>query len=458
MEKFTAIVLAAGMGTRMKSDIPKVIHKVCGKPLCGWVIDAARAAGADSCAAVIGHCAELVRAELDGKCGFAVQSERLGTGHAVMQAAEYIKDGCTVILNGDTPLVTAETIKAAVEYHTRQGNSATVITAILPDATGYGRIIKDEAGNVLRITEQKDATEEEKKIREVNSGMYVFDSASLSEALKQLTPNNAQGEYYLTDTLEIIRNSGKKIGSFAVSDNDEIRGVNDRVQLAEAQAIMQKRINERFMLSGVTMHNPSSVIIEDNVVIGKDTVIGQNVIIKSGTEIGSGCYIGMGTTLDRAVIRDGVSIESSMIIQSEVRENTAVGPFAYIRPNCTVGRNVKVGDFVELKNAVIDDGTKIAHLTYVGDADVGKRVNFGCGTVVVNYDGQNKHRTTIGDDVFIGCNTNLVSPVKVNDGAFTAAGSTITDEVPENALAIARARQVNKTGWERPKKIKKTEN
>lgn len=451
---FTSVILAAGMGTRMKSKMPKVLHKVCGKPLSKWVIDASKAAGADKVCAVVGHKAETVKEVLGDVCEFALQAEQKGTGHAVMRAIDVIKNskGEVVILNGDTPLITAETINKAIEYHKNNGNQATVITAILDDATGYGRIVRDNDGSVLKIVEQKDASEEEKKINEVNSGMYVFDAQSLVYALDKITPNNAQGEYYLTDTLEILLSAGKKIGGYAISDNDEIRGINDRVQLNEAEKIMQKRINEYHMRNGVTMRNPESVYIEDGVEIGNDTEICQNVTIKSGTKIGSDCVIGSGSMLDRAVIHDGVDVLSSVILESEVDEGTHVGPFAYIRPNCHVGKEVKVGDFVELKNSNIDDGTKISHLTYIGDSDVGKRVNFGCGTVTCNYDGKKKYRTTIGDDCFVGCNTNFVSPINVGDGVYIAAGSTITEDIPENSLSIARARQVNKEGWKDKRK------
>lgn len=451
---FTSVILAAGMGTRMKSKMPKVLHKVCGKPLSKWVIDASKAAGADKVCAVVGHKAETVKEVLGDVCEFALQAEQKGTGHAVMQAIDVIKNskGEVVILNGDTPLITAETINKAIEYHKNNGNQATVITAILDDATGYGRIVRDNDGSVLKIVEQKDASEEEKKINEVNSGMYVFDAQSLVYALDKITPNNAQGEYYLTDTLEILLSAGKKIGGYAISDNDEIRGINDRVQLNEAEKIMQQRINEYHMRNGVTMRNPESVYIEDGVEIGNDTEICQNVTIKSGTKIGSDCVIGSGSMLDGAVIHDGVDVLSSVILESEVDEGTHVGPFAYIRPNCHVGKEVKVGDFVELKNSNIDDGTKISHLTYIGDSDVGKRVNFGCGTVTCNYDGKKKYRTTIGDDCFVGCNTNFVSPINVGDGVYIAAGSTITEDIPENSLSIARARQVNKEGWKDKRK------
>ena len=444
---FTSLILAAGMGTRMKSKMPKVIHKVCGKELVKWVIDASREAGAAEVVAVIGHKAEMVRPVIESDARIAIQSEQLGTGHAVMMAKEHINDGCVVILAGDTPLIRAETIKAAGEFHTAKGNSATVITAEMDDATGYGRIVRGADGSVLRIVEQKDASEEEKKIKEINSGMYVFDGAALKDALTKLTPNNAQGEYYLTDTLEILRSAGKKIGGYTISDNDEIRGINNRVQLREAEAVMQERINKCHMMNGVTIVDPKSVFISAETEIGADTVIASNVTIEGKTKIGEDCVIEMGSKLVDSELGNGVHVTSSVILKSSIGDGTSVGPFAYVRPGCRIGRNVKVGDFVEVKNDVIGDGTKISHLTYLGDSDIGKNVNFGCGTVTCNYDGKDKFRSTIGNDVFVGCNTNFVSPVKVGDGAYIAAGSTITDDIPDKALAIARSRQTNKTDW-----------
>lgn len=444
---FTSLILAAGMGTRMKSKMPKVIHKVCGKELVKWVIDASREAGAAEVVAVIGHKAEMVRPVIENDARIAIQSEQLGTGHAVMMAKDHINDGCVVILAGDTPLIRAETIKAAVEYHTAKGNSATVITAEMDDATGYGRIVRGADGSVLRIVEQKDASEEEKKIKEINSGMYVFDGAALKDALTKLTPNNAQGEYYLTDTLEILRSAGKKIGGYTIADNDEIRGINNRVQLSEAEAVMQERINKCHMMNGVTIIDPKSVFISAEAEIGADTIIASNVTIEGKTKIGEDCVIEMGSKLVDSELGNGVHVTSSVILKSSIGDGTSVGPFAYVRPGCRIGKNVKVGDFVEVKNDVIGDGTKISHLTYLGDSDIGKNVNFGCGTVTCNYDGKDKFRSTIGDDVFVGCNTNFVSPVKVGDGAYIAAGSTITDDIPDKALAIARSRQTNKTDW-----------
>lgn len=435
------------MGTRMKSKMPKVIHKVCGKELVRWVIDASKKAGASEIVTVIGHKAEMVRPIIEGETKIAIQGEQLGTGHAVMQAAEFIGDGCVVILAGDTPLIRPETIKAAVEYHAAQGNSATVITAEMDDATGYGRIVRGVDGAVLKIVEQKDATDEEKKIREINSGMYVFDGTALKAALEKLTPNNAQGEYYLTDTLEILRNEGKRIGGYTIEDDDEIRGINNRVQLSEAEEVMQERINRYHMTNGVTIINPKSVFISAEAEIGQDTVIASDVTISGDTRIGSDCVIEMGCKIEGSEIGDGVHITSSVILKSRIGNRTSVGPFAYVRPGCVIGEDVKVGDFVEVKNDTIGDGTKISHLTYLGDSDIGKNVNFGCGTVTCNYDGKDKFRSTIGDDVFVGCNTNFVSPVNIGDSSYIAAGSTITDDVPEGSLAIARSRQTNKTDW-----------
>ena len=452
---FTSVILAAGMGTRMKSEMPKVLHKVCGKPLCKWVIDASREAGADKVVTIIGHKADMVRPVIEEFTQIAIQAEQKGTGHAVMQAADFIKDseGSVVILNGDTPLITAETIKKAIDFHAASGNQATVITAILDDATGYGRIVRKEDGSVVKIVEHKDATDEERKINEINSGMYVFDAKSLVYALGELRPNNAQGEYYLTDTLEILLAAGKRIGAYAIDDNDEIRGINDRIQLNEAETIMRDRINRAHMREGVTMINPSSTYIEAGVEIGRDTILGANVELKAGTVIGEGCDIGQGSRIERSTLGKGVTVMTSVILDSEIGDGTNVGPFAYVRPNCKVGANVKVGDFVEIKNSNIGDDTKISHLTYLGDSDIGKNVNFGCGTVTCNYDGKKKYRSTIGDNVFVGCNTNLVSPVKVGDRSYIAAGSTITEDIPEGSLSIARNRQTNKEGWADEKKM-----
>lgn len=446
-----SIILAAGEGKRMKSKIAKPLQVAGGKALIDWVLDAVSGAGAERNIVVIGHMADSMREHLGEGVEYAYQYEQLGTGHAVMQGIEPIADerGTVMIVCGDAPIVTAETLKSAYDEHCAANRAATVITAICDDPTGYGRIVR-QGGNVIRIVEQKDASEEEKAIKEMNSGMYMFNIQKLKRALSKLSNNNAQGEYYLTDVIEILINDGETIGAY-VADFEETIGVNDRIQLAEADRILNRRMVYNLMREGVCVINPETVRVEAGVKVGCDTVIYPGTILEGNTTIGEDCIIGPNTRIKNCKIGNKTEVQSSVALDSEVGDNTSVGPFAYIRPNSKIGNNIKVGDFVEVKNATIGNGTKISHLTYVGDADVGERVNFGCGTVTVNYDGVNKHRTTIEDDCFIGCNTNLVAPVTVKKFSYTAAGSTITDEVPEESLAIARARQVVKQGWRKTK-------
>ncbi len=447
-----SIILAAGEGKRMKSKLPKPLQKVCGKTLIDRVISAVTEAGAEKNIAVIGHMSDKMEEYLGDRVEYAYQRERLGTGHAVMQGIVSVsdKDGSVIVVCGDTPLITAEMIKEAYGEHTKECRAATVITAVCDNPFGYGRIVRRD-GRVVKIVEQKDAAEEEKRINEINSGMYIFDIQKLKSALAKITNDNAQGEYYLTDAIEILINEGETVGAY-ITDMEQIMGVNDRAQLAEADRLLNRRNVKALMDGGVMVLNPDTVRVDDDVKAGADTVIYPNTILEGATKIGENCIIGPNTRIINCKISDNTEVQSSVATDSEIGSGTVVGPFAYIRPGSKIGDNIKVGDFVEVKNASIGDGTKIAHLTYVGDADVGERVNFGCGTVVVNYDGIHKHRTTIEDDCFIGCNTNLVSPVTVRKGAYTAAGSTITDEVPQDALAIARARQVVKEGWAKGKK------
>lgn len=449
MNKLKAVILAAGEGKRMKSKLPKVLHKVQGKTMVDWVIDTARDSGADDICVVIGHGGEQVKEALkDRNVKFAVQSEQLGTGHAVMQAGDFIEDNADIIVfYGDTPLITAETIKKMLDYHRKEDNSITIISAIVDNPAGYGHIIRDENGLFVKNIEHKDATDEEKLVKEINTGIYCFKGTALKKGLSLLKNDNAQKEYYLPDTLEIILSDGGKVNAMVVDDADEFAGVNSRVQLAEAEAVMRNRINRYHMENGVTIIDPSKTYIDADAVIGCDTVLLPGVVIEGKTVIGEDCVVGPDSRLTDTKLGNGVKFQYSTAIESSVDDNTTVGPYAYIRPNCAIGKNVKIGDFVEVKNSNVGDGTKVSHLTYIGDSDVGERINFGCGTVTVNYDGNKKFRTVIGDDVFIGCNTNLVAPVKVGKGAYIAAGSTITDEVPENCLAIARERQINKTGW-----------
>ncbi|NLK97085.1 MAG: bifunctional UDP-N-acetylglucosamine diphosphorylase/glucosamine-1-phosphate N-acetyltransferase GlmU [Epulopiscium sp.] len=444
----STIILAAGEGTRMKSKKSKVLHKVLGKSLIQHVINAAKYAGSEKTCLVIGYKGEEVKEAIGDGVEYAVQKERLGTGHAVMQADYFIgEEGDILVLYGDTPLITGETLKNMIETHRKEQNGVTILSAIVEDPTGYGRIIRDESGNFVKNVEHKDANEEELKVREINGGMYCFQAKLLKEALKELTNDNVQGEYYLTDTLHIILSKGYKVNAMIVKDTNEILGVNSRAQLSEVTQIMKRRINKKFMDEGVTIIDPENTYIEPDVSIGIDTIIYPGSIIQGETVIGEDCIIGPNTRIEHAKIGNDVSIESSVVLESEIGSSTTVGPFAYIRPNSKIGSHIKIGDFVEVKNSTIGNNTKVSHLTYIGDADVGANVNFGCGTVIVNYDGRKKHRTTIEDGAFIGCNTNLVSPVTVHKEAYTAAGSTITEDVPSRALGIARARQINKENW-----------
>lgn len=454
MSSISSVILAAGPGTKMNSNKSKSAHEVCFTPIINLIYSAAKEAEIDNIITVVATDNDDVKNCLGEDKKYAYQAEQLGTGHAVMSAMPFLEDGGTlVVLSGDAPLVTAETLKSAINYHFENRLAATVITASIDNPSGYGRILRDENLNVKAIIEDKDATPLQKQISEVNSGLYCFDIGLLRAALSDLKNDNSQSEYYLTDTIEILLENGYSVGAYRVADATEVFGINDRVQLASATKIMKKRINKALMLSGVTLIDPDSTYISADAEIAPDTVIYPNTVIKGKTKIASGCTIGVSCMIDNAVIGENCDIISSVIMDSKISNNVHVGPFAYIRPGCSVGEGVKVGDFVELKNSNIGSGTKISHLTYVGDSDVGEKVNFGCGTVTVNYDSKKKHRTTIGNGAFIGCNTNLVAPVTVSDGAYTAAGSTITDDVPEDSLAIARAKQVNKEGWVKTKKF-----
>lgn len=448
MKATRTIILAAGHGTRMVSEKPKVLHEVAGKSMLDYVIDASRAAGTEKTAVIVGYKSDVVKATLDEDICVIEQKKQLGTGHAVMQALPFIEnfDGNVLILVGDAPLVRSETLTELVKAHEEGGYAATVLTAVFDDPTGYGRIVKN-GDDLIKIVEQKDATEEEKQIKEINSGMYCYDASALCAALKQITSDNAQNEYYLTDTIEIIRQAGKKVGSYPTSDTDDIAAVNSKVQLAEIAKIMRKRINRQLMEQGVIIIDPETTYLSAETEIGKDTVVYPGVITEGHVVIGENCIIGHNCRIVNSEIADHVDIQSSTILESSVDEGTHVGPYAYLRPNSKIGKNVKVGDFVEVKNAEMKDGAKASHLTYIGDAEVGHNVNLGCGTVFVNYDGVNKFKTVVEDDCFIGCNSNLVSPVTVKAGSYVAAGSTITDDVPEETLAVARARQINKEGY-----------
>lgn len=444
-----AIVLAAGQGTRMKSKLYKVLHSVCGKPMVQHVLNQVSALHVQQTVTIVGHGAEKVQSQLGDKCDFALQSEQLGTAHAVRQAESLLKgkQGTTFVICGDTPLIKAETMEALIQQHEAQGAKASVLTAYLQDPTGYGRIIRNEAGFVEKIVEHKDATEAEKQVTEINTGTYCFDNEALFEALSKVSNDNVQGEYYLPDVIEILKSEGEIVTAYQTDDFEETLGVNDRIALAEAEKIMRKRINLEHMRNGVTLIDPEQTYIEADVTIGQDTIIYPGTVIKAGTTIGSDCEIGPNTEIAACEIGDATVIRHSVAHNSSVGSHVNIGPFAHIRPQSQIADEVKVGNFVEIKKSIFGKGSKASHLSYIGDAEVGSDVNIGCGSITVNYDGKNKFLTKIGDHAFVGCNSNLVAPVTIGDGAYVAAGSTITSDVPGESLAIARARQVNKEDY-----------
>lgn len=443
-----ALILAAGQGTRIKSDLPKVLHKVCGKEMVNHVIDTLRKAEINYVNLIIGKGADLVKSKTeDRKVSYSLQEEQLGTGHAVRCALDFLKDkkGTVAVLCGDAPLITEKTIKRLFEEHSLNNNKATLLSSILDDASGYGRIIRN-GQEVLKIVEHKDCTEEELKVREMNAGVYCFDIISLLESLEKLSNNNSQGEYYLTDVIGILKEQGEKVGA-VVTNFEETMGVNSRAQLAQVEHELRKRINSIHLENGVTLIDPSNTYIGADVVIGKDTIIYPSNIIEGNTVIGAGCLLYPNSRISNSSIAENVEIQNSVVLDSVIGSDTTVGPFAYIRPQSVIGNHVRVGDFVEIKKSTIGDNTKVSHLTYIGDAEVGESCNFGCGTVIVNYDGKNKNKTIIGNNSFIGCNTNLISPVTVQDNTYIAAGSTITNDVKSGELAVARAKQRNIPGW-----------
>ena len=444
-----AIILAAGKGTRMKSDLPKVLHKVAGLTMLEHVFASVEAIAPAKTVTVIGHKAELVREVSAEKSAFALQSEQLGTGHAVMMAAEELADldGQTLIIAGDTPLITGESLRNLLDYHRRHKNAATILTAMADNPFGYGRIIRNNRSEVTKIVEQKDASDFEQQVKEINTGTYVFDNQRLFAALKELNTDNAQGEYYLTDLISIFRDSDEKVGAFTLADFAESLGVNDRLALATAEKIMRQRINKKHMLNGVTLSDPDTAYIDSQVDIAADVTIEANVTLKGKTQIGTGSLITSGSYIVDSTIGQQTVITQSMIEESTLADQVTVGPYAHVRPGSLLAQEAHIGNFVEVKAAQIGEKTKAGHLTYIGNASVGKNVNFGAGTIIANYDGKDKYQTTIGDNVFIGSNSTLIAPVKLGDNALTAAGSAINEDVPADSVAIARGRQVNKDGY-----------
>jgi bifunctional UDP-N-acetylglucosamine pyrophosphorylase/glucosamine-1-phosphate N-acetyltransferase len=451
------VILAAGEGTRMRSATPKVLHPVAGRSLLGHVIEAAATLEPHHLVVVIGHGRDAVRAHIDEVAPWAitvVQEEQNGTGHAVrialgdLQARGIpVADGPVVVLTGDTPLLTGRTLMGLLLEHESTGATATVLTARLSDPRGYGRIVRSSDGSVTAIVEDKDADDEQRRIDEINSGMYAFAAERLADALTRLTTDNAQGEEYLTDVIGLLRADGDTVSASLCADPDEILGVNDRVQLAEAAAILRDRINESWMRQGVSILDPASTWLDVDVDIAADVVIRPQVTLRGPTSVATGAVLGPGTTLISCEVGEGAEVIHTWAELAVIGEGSRVGPFTYLRPGTVLGRDAKAGAYVEIKNSTIGDGAKVPHLSYVGDATVGTGTNIGAATVVVNYDGIEKHRTVIGDHVRIGSDTMLVAPVTVGDGAYTAAGSVITDDVPPGAMAVGRARQRNIDGW-----------
>ncbi len=461
MSELHVVVLAAGKGTRMKSALPKVLHPLAGRPIIGHVLRTARSLDAATTTLVVGHGADEVRAALRdwADLQFVVQSPQLGTGHALLQTETVLKDrrGTVVLLYGDVPLLQGATIERLLERHRASRASATVLTADLPDPYGYGRIVRDADGQIARIVEERDASAEERALTEINSGIYAFELGPLFGSLHALATDNAQGEYYLTDLVAQYRRRALVVETLCLADGAELRGVNSRIDLADLTAVVRARKARALMLDGVTLEDAASTFVDDDVVVGADTTLGAGVTLSGATTIGQHCHVHRGVRLTDATIGDRVTVlDHSIIVESSVAAGASVGPFAHIRPGSVVGEDARVGNFVELKKTTLGRGSKANHLAYLGDATIGEHSNIGAGAITCNYDGVQKHPTTIGDDVFIGSDSQLVAPVTVGRGAYVAAGSTITHDVPEDALAIARARQDTKPGWAAAKRARRT--
>ncbi|MCD0483923.1 bifunctional UDP-N-acetylglucosamine diphosphorylase/glucosamine-1-phosphate N-acetyltransferase GlmU [Streptacidiphilus sp. ASG 303] len=451
------IVLAAGEGTRMKSpSLPKVLHPMAGRTLVGHAVAAGRELEPEHLVVVVGHMREKVvahLAEVDPGVRTAVQEEQNGTGHAVRVALESLAadgvavDGTVVVTTGDAPLLTGETLRALAEEHASRGNGVTVLTAVVPDASGYGRILRDGDGAVSAIVEHKDASEEQLAVSEVNSGVFAFDGKLLVEALGQLRTDNSQGEEYLTDVLGILREAGHRVGAVVAGDFRDILGINDRVQLAEARRILNGRLLERAMRAGVTVVDPASVWMDVSVSFEPDAVVLPNVQLYGETHLGAGSEVGPNCSLTDTVVGAGARVSNATADRAEVGPGASVGPYAYLRPGARLARGAKVGTYVEVKNSSLGEGAKVPHLSYIGDAEIGEGSNIGAASVTVNYDGVNKHRTVVGAHCRTGSDTMFIAPVTVGDGAYTAAGSVITKDVPAGALAVARGQQRNIEGW-----------
>lgn len=449
MKKRFAVVLAAGQGTRMKSKLHKVLHPILGKPMIEYVLDALRQTEVSKLVTIVGFGAKEVIENVGEQTEYVIQKEQLGTAHAVLQTAGLLKDeaGTTIVVCGDTPLITGETYKKLFEYHESSKSAATVLTTTVANPTGYGRIVRDAHQQVKRIVEQKDADEAEVLIDEINTGTYCFDNQALFAAIKEVNNDNSQNEYYLTDVIEILRNKSEKVSAYLTTDADETIGINDRVVLAQAENLMKNRINENHLRNGVSIIDPNQTYIGADVTIDQDVIIKPGSIILGNTHIATDSIIGPNTEISNSQIGKRSVIRQSVVNDSKIGDEAEIGPFSHVRPGTVIGNHVKVGNYVEVKKSTIGDHTKLAHLSYIGDATIGKNVNVGCGAITVNFDGVNKFDTIIEDDVFVGCNSNMIAPVTIKSNSLIAAGSTITNDVPSGALAIGRARQSNKEDY-----------
>jgi len=452
-------VLAAGKGKRMKSSLPKVLHPILGKAVISYVIDAIKRVNPERTFVVIGHGSEEIEKTLNSyRLEYVIQSEQLGTGHAVLSAKDVLKgfNGHILVLNGDSPLVRPETLKRFITSHLKTKNSLSILTANLEHPTGYGRLIRNSKGDVLKIVEERDASSKEKVITEINSGIYCVESRLLWRVLEKVRRNNYQKEIYLTDIVYLSSSAGERVNGFLIKDAEEVLGINNRVELTTAEGIMRERVNDHMMMSGITIINPQDTYISSQVSIGLDTIIYPNTYIFGDTRVGKRCRIGPSVWIEDSKIGEGVIVNfSSFISKSIIEDDAKVGPFAHIRPDSKIFKGAKIGNFVEIKKASIGLGSKVPHLSYVGDASIGQRVNVGAGTITCNYDGFDKHETVIENDVFIGSDTMLVAPIKIGQGATTGAGSTITKDVPPFSLAIERSKQVSIRNWKRKPRDKR---
>ena len=448
------IIMAAGKGKRMKSNLPKALHNLAGKPILNYVLDTVDQLEAKRKILIVGYKSDQIRELIGDKIEYVEQKEQLGTAHAVLQTKKLLSDfkGDVLILSGDVPFLTVKILKNLLKYHQANNFCCTLLSTILKNPKGYGRIIRDKKGEIKGIIEEVDLSADKKKITEVNSGIYCVNKDKLFQALEKITPDNKQGEYYLTDSVEILLKEGLTVGNIIVKDYSEILGINSRLDLTDAsQKVYQKTLQD-LMLQGVTIVDPNSTFIERGVKIGQDTIIYPFTIIEKDTKIESGCLIGPYSHLIDADIGKGVRVWASIIESSTVKEEANIGPYAHLRPETVVEKGAKIGNFVEVKKSTIGEDSKASHLTYLGDAIIGKKVNIGAGTITCNYDGEKKYKTIIEDGVFIGSNNTLVAPVKLGKDSYTGAGSTITEDVPPGNLAIARSRQKNISGWRKKKK------